>query len=171
MVSQEPSLFRVPHLENVRYGRLDANNEECFQAIRDADIMTVFTNDKLNEENEINKNFEPFGKDHEKDNIISGGEKQRLCIARVFIKKPTILLLDEATSALDKEAESEIQKSLDKLAKNRTCISVAHKINTVENCDQIFVMENGRIIEKGTHQELLSLKRVYYTLYRYSSMN
>jgi ATP-binding cassette subfamily B (MDR/TAP) protein 1 len=171
LVSQEPSLFRVPHLENVRYGRLDAKDEECFQAIRDADIMAIFTKNKENEENKININNVPFGNDPENDNIISGGEKQRLCIARVFIKKPTILLLDEATSALDKEAESEIQKSLDKLAKNRTSISVAHKINTVENCDQIFVMENGRIIEKGTHQELLSLKRVYYTLYRYSSMN
>ena len=171
LVSQEPSLFKISHLENVRYGRLDANDEECFKAIRDADIMNLFTQDKINEENEINRIIDPFKNDAENDNIMSGGEKQRLCIARAFVKKPTILLLDEATSSLDKETESEIQKSLDKLTKNKTCISIAHKINTVENCDQIFVMENGRIIEKGTHQELLSHKKVYYTLYKYSTMN
>ena len=171
LVSQEPSLFKVSNLENVRYGRLDANTEECFQAIRDADIMKLFNQEKIYEKNEINRIIDSLEGDTENDNVMSGGEKQRLCIARAFIKEPNILLLDEATSALDKDTESEIQKSLDKLSQNRTCVSVAHKINTVEKCDQIFVMENGRIIEKGTHQELLAHKKVYYTLYKYSTMN
>ena len=171
LVSQEPSLFKVSNLENVRYGRLDANTEECFQAIRDADIMKLFNQEKIYEKNEINRIIDSLEGDTENDNVMSGGEKQRLCISRAFIKEPNILLLDEATSALDKDTETEIQKSLDKLSQNRTCVSVAHKINTVEKCDQIFVMENGRIIEKGTHQELLAHKKVYYTLYKYSTMN
>ena len=118
----------------------------------------------------INKNIGNIEIDSDNENLMSGGEKQRICIARVFVKDPTILLLDEATSSLDKGAELEVQNSLDKLVNNRTCISISHRLNTVENCDQIYVMERGRIIEKGTHKELLELKKVYYTLYKYSSM-
>ena len=100
--------------------------------------------------------------------LISGGEKQRLCIARTFLKNPTILLLDEPTSSLDNKSELEVQKSIDQLSNNRTSVCVSHKLNTIENCDKIFVMENGRVVESGTHNELMNSKKLYYTLYKYS---
>jgi len=93
-----------------------------------------------------------------KEDPVSGGEKQRLAIARAFLKNPTILLLDEATSALDKDSEKLVQASLDRLAANRTSIAIAHRLSTIEGCDQIFVLENGRLVEQGTHEQLMALK-------------
>ena len=87
------------------------------------------------------------------------------------MKNPTILLLDEATSALDKESEIEVQKSLDNLSINKTTITIAHRLNTIENYDKIYVFDNGRIHEQGTHEELMKLKKRYFTLYKYSNLN
>ena len=167
VVSQEPTLFRVSVLDNVRYGKLDATDEECIQAAQDANIMKFFTEDR---KNEVIGAPQQGGGVGTKTDPVSGGEKQRLAIARVFLKNPTILLLDEATSALDKDSEIEVQKSLDKLALNRTCISIAHRLSTIEKCDQIFVLENGRLVEQGTHEELMNLKRKYYILHKYSEI-
>ena len=128
--------------------------------------MKFFTKERINEVIGDNKK-QGVG---EKKDLVSGGEKQRLAIARAFLKNPTILLLDEATSALDKGSELEVQKSLDKLSKNRTSVSIAHRLSTVEGCDKIFVLDNGRLVEQGKHEELMKLKRKYYTLYKYSEM-
>ena len=152
LVSQEPVLFKRSIYENILYGKLDSNDEDILEAAKKAGIQNFF-NDKN------------FGT---KDNPLSGGEKQRVAIARIFLKNPVIVLLDEATSALDKETENEIQKNIFELQKGRTCISIAHRLSTIIDSDNIFLMESGELVEKGTHTELLKLKGQYYTLYKYS---
>ena len=150
LVSQEPNLFKRSIYENILYGRLDAEKDEVIQAAEKAAIDKFFKNDQK-------------GK---KEEPVSGGEKQRLAIARAFLKDPSILLLDEATSALDKESEIEVQKSLSELQKGRTSVSVAHRLSTIIDSDVIFYLEFGKVKEQGTHDELLAKKGKYYTLYQ-----
>ena len=152
LVSQEPVLFKRSVYENILYGRLDASKNEVFEAAKNAKIEKFFNDKEMGT----------------KEDPVSGGEKQRLAIARAFLKNPVILLLDEATSALDKESEVEVQKSINVLQEGRTSISVAHRLSTIEDSDIIFVLEAGRVVEKGNHKELLSLGNKYATLYKYS---
>lgn len=102
---------------------------------------------------------------------LSGGQKQRISIARVFLKNPPILILDEATSALDNNSEAIVQESLEKLSKGRTTITIAHRLTTIQNADEIIVLNSEGIIEKGSHEELMNRKAYYYSLYTKSGTN
>ena len=162
LVSQEPSIFKTTNIENIRYGNLNATDEQCKLAAKEANVSEVLLK---NNEDEILLQK----KTNKKKSALSGGEKQKLAIARTVLKNPVILLLDEATSSLDKNSEIEVQKSLDKLSINKTTISVTHRLNTIENYDKIYVLDKGVIQEEGTHEELLKLKKMYYNLYKYTN--
>ena len=154
LVSQEPVLFKRNVYNNILYGDLNANKDEVLEAAKRAHIEKFFDKEQMGT----------------KEDPVSGGEKQRLAIARVFLKNPVILLLDEATSALDKESEVEVQKSLFELQQFRTSISIAHRLSTIVDSDIIFVIENGNIVEQGKHKELIDKRGKYASLYKYSNM-
>ena len=155
MVLQDTHLFTGTVMENIRYGRLDATDEQCIRAARLANADgfirrlpngydTVLRNDGAN---------------------LSQGQRQLLAIARAAVANPPALVLDEATSSIDTRTELLVQKGMDELMKGRTSFVIAHRLSTVKNADCIMVMEQGRIIERGTHDELLEQKGRYYTLY------
>lgn len=156
MVFQETILFSGTIEENLRYGKPDATMEELEAAARAANAYDFImkTPDGWNT---------MLG---ERGIGLSGGQKQRISIARVFLRNPKLLILDEATSALDSESEKLVQEALDQLMENRTTIVIAHRLSTVVNVDKIFVMDKGRIVEMGKHEELLKKGGRYTELYR-----
>jgi len=155
LVSQDIFLFEGSVFENIAYGNLDANTDEIWEAARLSEA-DVFINQLPQKENTI------VG---ERGQKLSGGQRQRISIARAILKNPEILILDEATSAVDNETEAAIQRSLDSLKKGRTVIAIAHRLSTIRNADKIYVLENGEIVEKGTHDELVSIGKVYSNLW------
>ena len=155
IVQQDVYLFNASIKDNILYGNPDATEEEIIEAAKRANIHDFVLTLENGYDTVIG----------ERGVKLSGGQKQRLSIARVFLKNPPILILDEATSALDNSTEILIQKSLDELCKGRTTIVVAHRLSTIKNANTIAVVENGKIIEQGTHDELLELNGKYKTLY------
>lgn len=153
-ISQEPILFCTTIKENIRFGKIDATDEEVIAAAKIANAHQ-FINDFPDGYNTI------VG---QQGTALSGGQRQRIAIARAIIKDPKILILDEATSALDTESELLIQEALNTIMKNRTVLVIAHRLSTIKNCDQIIVLDNGQILEKGNHEQLLKNKGKYYKL-------
>ena len=155
MVLQDTWTFNGTIMENIRYGKLDATDEEVIEAAKKAQVdhfvktLPDGYNMILNEES----------------NNISQGQKQLLTIARAFLSDPKILILDEATSSVDTRTEILIQKAMNNLMKGRTSFIIAHRLSTIKDADKILVMNNGDIVEQGTHEELLAKKGFYYNLY------
>lgn len=156
IVQQDIYLFDASVKDNILYGRPGATDEEVVEAARRANIHDDIMKMKDGYDTIIG----------ERGVRLSGGQKQRLSIARVFLKNPPILILDEATSALDTATEMMIQQSLDELCRGRTTLVVAHRLSTVKNADRIAVVSDGRIIEEGSHTELMAQNAVYADLYR-----
>ena len=157
IVQQDVFLFNGTIRENIAYGDLDATDEQIIEAAKKANIHDYVMT--LEEGYDTNVG--------ERGVKLSGGQKQRISIARVFLKNPSILILDEATSALDNATETLIQQSLSELAKGRTCIIVAHRLSTIKNADEIIVLTKDGIEERGTHDELMKLNKMYAGLYMY----
>lgn len=155
IVQQDVFLFNGSIKDNILYGKLDASMDEVILAAKRANIHDYITSLDHGYDTEIG----------ERGVRLSGGQKQRLSIARVFLKNPSILILDEATSALDNATEIMIQEALDELCKGRTTIVVAHRLSTIRNADEILVVMDGIIKERGTHEELLLLDGEYKNLY------
>ncbi|MBE6714008.1 MAG: ABC transporter ATP-binding protein [Ruminococcaceae bacterium] len=155
IVQQDVFLFNASIRENILYGRPDATEEEMIEAAKRANIHDYIMNMEKGYDTEIG----------ERGVRLSGGQKQRLSIARVFLKNPPILILDEATSALDNTTEILIQEALDELCKGRTTIVVAHRLSTIKNADEIAVVSDGCITERGTHDQLIALGGAYEKLY------
>jgi ATP-binding cassette subfamily B protein len=155
IVQQDVFLFVGTIRENILYGRPDATEEEVIEAAKRANIHDYVMSLQNGYDTEIG----------ERGVKLSGGQKQRLSIARVFLKDPAILILDEATSALDNTTEVLIQQALDELCKGRTTLVVAHRLSTIRNADEIAVVMQGRITERGTHEDLMALGGTYKSLY------
>ncbi len=155
LVSQDVFLFEGSVFENIAYGNIEANSEEVWNAARLSE-SDRFINDLPNKEDTI------VG---ERGQKLSGGQRQRISIARAILKNPEILILDEATSAVDNETEAAIQESLETLKEGRTVIAIAHRLSTIRNADLIYVLENGEIVENGTHDQLLGNNNVYTKLW------
>ena len=154
LVLQEPSIFKRNLYDNILYGKLDSKKESVLDVAKRAKIEhKLMVNDY-----EDNKN------------PLSGGEKQRAAMARAFLKDPAIILMDESTSAMDKETENEVLHNFFEIMKGKTCVNVSHRLSSIIDSDVILVLDQGKLVERGNHQELIKLKGKYYTLYNYSEI-
>nr|XP_016923824.1 mitochondrial potassium channel ATP-binding subunit [Drosophila suzukii] len=155
-IEQQPVLFGTSILENIRYGKPDAGEEDVYAAARlsqSHDFVTALPDGYATHVGE-------------RGTQLSGGQRQRIAIARALLKNPRILILDEATSALDATSEAEVQKALDTAVKNRTTLVIAHRLSTIRNADLIVVLDQGRVVETGKHDELMAKRGLYFELVR-----
>jgi subfamily B ATP-binding cassette protein MsbA len=155
LVSQDVVLFNDTISKNIAYGRSDLSDLEIREAARAADLLNFIDSLPVGMQTVIG----------DRGVRVSGGQRQRIAIARAIIKDAPILILDEATSALDTQSESNVQNAVEKLRKGRTTVVVAHRLSTVLNADRIIVLDDGRIVQSGTHQELIALSGLYQLLY------
>jgi ATP-binding cassette subfamily B protein len=155
LVSQDVYMFDGTILDNIRYGKMDASMAEIEQAAKQANIADFIES--------LPDGYNTYV--GERGTRLSGGQKQRISIARAFLKNPKILILDEATSALDNQSERIVQNSLQKLAKNRTCITIAHRLSTIRNADEILVLDESGLKERGSHDELMKKGGLYASYY------
>lgn len=156
IVPQETVLFNGSIYDNILYGDLNATKEQVIAATKAANAHEFIMAMPAGYDSQIG----------ERGASLSGGQRQRIAIARAILKNPRILILDEATSALDTEGEKIVQAALDKLMIGRTSFVIAHRLSTVLNADRIIVLEKGKIVEQGTHKELLQLNGLYSSLYK-----
>lgn len=157
IVSQEPSLFDRTIAENIAYGDNTrvVPRADIIEAAKQANIHQFVAALPLGYDTRLGS----------KGTQLSGGQKQRVAIARALMRQPKVLLLDEATSALDMESEKVVQAALDEASRGRTCVTIAHRLSTIVSCDVIFVVHEGRIVERGTHKELLERRGRYHRMY------
>jgi ATP-binding cassette, subfamily B (MDR/TAP), member 1 len=154
MVSQEPVLFGTTIAENISYAKDGASMKEIEDAARTANAHEFISKLPLGYQTQVG----------ERGVQLSGGQKQRIAIARAVLCNPKVLLLDEATSALDTQSEKLVQDALDRIMVGKTCLVIAHRLATVKHADCIIVLQDGNIVEQGTHDELLEANGVYHTL-------
>ena len=159
LVSQDVFLFHGTVAENIAYGTFTASNEDIIMAAKIAEAHDFIMN--------LPQGYETIV--GERGQKLSGGQRQRIAIARAVLKDPPILILDEATSAVDNETEAAIQRSLERITVNRTTIAIAHRLSTVRNADCIYVMEHGKLVEAGTHEQLLDKNGIYASLWSVQS--
>ena len=157
-MQQDIYLFGGTIKENIAYGKPSASMEEIIEAAKKANIHDFIMS--------LPEGYDTFV--GERGTRLSGGQKQRISIARVFLKNPPFLIRDEATSALDNESERWIQKSLEELSRNRTTITIAHRLSTIRNADEILVVADNGIAERGSHEELLAKNGIYAHYYQMS---
>jgi ATP-binding cassette, subfamily B, bacterial len=154
-VTQEAHMFNDTIRANLRYARPDATEDQLWAAVRDAQIAPLV--ESL-----------PDGLDTvvgDRGHRLSGGEKQRLALARLLLKSPAVVVLDEATAHLDSESEVAVQRALDEALSGRTSLVIAHRLSTVRDADQIVVLDRGRVVQRGSHEELLAAGGLYRTLH------
>ena len=155
MVLQDVNLFTGTVMDNIRYGKLDATDEECIAAAKLANADDFITRLPDGYNTMLTGN----------GSQLSQGQRQLLSIARAAVANPPVMILDEATSSIDTRTEALVQKGMDNLMKGRTVFVIAHRLSTVRNSNAIMVLDHGKIIERGTHEQLLDLKGTYYQLY------